>query len=33
MDVEKVLRIKYATWNTRRLGEKEEELDENFKRK
>jgi hypothetical protein len=25
--VEKVLRFKYATWNIRRLGEKEEELD------
>jgi len=27
MDVEKVLRFKYATWNIRGLGEKEEELD------
>jgi len=25
MDVEKVLRLKYATWNTIGLGEKEEE--------
>jgi hypothetical protein len=28
MDVEKVLRFKYETWNIRGLGEKEEELDE-----
>jgi len=27
MDVEKVSRFKYATWNIRGLGEKEEELD------
>jgi len=27
MDVEKVSRFKYATWNMRGLGEKEEELD------
>ena len=27
MDVKKVLWIKYATWNIRGLGEKEEELD------
>jgi len=27
MDVENVLRLKYATWNTRGLGEKEEELE------
>src|SRR5215469_2724703 len=27
MDVKKVLRFKYATWNIRGLGEKEEELD------
>jgi len=27
MDVEKVSRFKYATWNVRGLGEKEEELD------
>jgi len=27
MDVEKVLRFKYATWNIRGLEEKEEELD------
>ena len=26
-DVKKVLRFKYATWNIRGLGEKEEELD------
>ena len=26
-DVEKVLQFKYATWNIRGLGEKEEELD------
>jgi hypothetical protein len=25
--MEKVLRFKYATWNVRGLGEKEEELD------
>jgi len=27
MDVEKVLQFKYATWNIRGLGEKEEKLD------
>jgi hypothetical protein len=27
MDVKKVLRFKYATWNIRGLGEKEEKLD------
>jgi len=27
VDVKKVLRFKYATWNIRGLGEKEEELD------
>ena len=27
MDVEKVSRFKYATWNIRGLGEKEEKLD------
>jgi len=27
MDVEKVLRFKYETWNITGLGEKEEELD------
>ena len=27
MDVKKALRFKYATWNIRGLGEKEEELD------
>jgi hypothetical protein len=26
-DVEKVSRFKYATWNIRELGDKEEELD------
>jgi len=29
-DVEKVLRLKYATWNIRGLREKEEELDNKY---
>ena len=30
MDLEKISRLKYAAWNIRGLGEKEEELDNNL---